>query len=593
MSTLFHGYKKLKYGDLSLLYKEGEIRQVCLGRVQIINAIYAAVRDQNWTTIPFKVSKETIEKVEDGFTIELSLRYSMGKILYNARMSIEATGNKLLMNYDGEAGSTFLRNRIGLCILHPLKECRGEPVLISHPEGSPTEGCFPELISPDQPFKNISGMYWTPGKGITAGLIFEGEVFESEDQRNWTDASYKTYCTPLDRPFPAKVEKGDQIHQSVSLMVEPKTGPDQPLAIHNNTSSIPEKRILNLDPDKTYPLPGLGAMRTTELKSMTQEELKILSALPLHHYRVDLHLAKDQWKEIYNSAASEQHHLGWPLELVLHFGANPNQELEAFLKHYSPHPVTIRHLLVFDQDFLSNKELLNQVVPRLNTALRDIPVGGGSEANFAELNRKPPDAELLDFISYSICPQIHAFDKLTLMENLEAQPESVKSALSLMGKPVSIGALTLKQRFNAVATDNDEDSQPLPESDPRQHSSFSAGWTLSSIRNLALAGASSLTYFETVGPRGILCRQDIPERHSPLYQLFKEILTGDPRQVIQTESSHPLEFDGLALQGQSEGKLLLANYTAKELSIECAGLPGIPQKLTLKPSEIYKISYTP
>lgn len=35
-----------------------------------------------------------------------------------------------------------------------------------------------------------------------AGVIseFEGDVFEMEDQRNWTDASYKTYCTPWGCP---------------------------------------------------------------------------------------------------------------------------------------------------------------------------------------------------------------------------------------------------------------------------------------------------------------------------------------------------------------------------------------------------------
>jgi hypothetical protein len=593
MPETYHGYRILRSGDLSLLYRNGEIRQVCLGRVQVLNAIYAAVRDQNWTTIPFTVDQEKIEVTPDGFTIEASLKYFLERIHYLAQVTIMAKANQLEFKYKGVAGSSFLRNRIGICILHSIKECRGKQVTITHPDCTHSQGRFPELISPDQPFFNITGMSWNPGKGIAAVLSFEGEVFESEDQRNWTDASYKTYCTPLALPFPVTVEKGEQVDQSVTLVVDTKSESSQPPASYSTLYSLPEKKILTLYPGKTSPLPGLGIGRTTEAGPLTAEELENLSALPFDHYRVDLHLARDGWKEDYDSAASEQRLLGWPLELALHFGDRAKKELDAFLEHYNLIPVKIRHLLVFDRDFLSSRELLKQVVPGLKTLLPDIPVGGGTDAHFAELNRNPPDQQLLDFITYSICPQIHAFDNLTLLENLEAQSDSVSSAMSLLDKPVTIGALTLKQRFNAVATEDEDEIQALPESDPRQHTSFAAGWTLGSIRNLALAGAASLTYFETVGPRGILSRPDAPLAHSPLYRLFEEILTGNHLHVIHSKSSHPLEFDCLALQGQKEVRLLLANYTESELSIEMAVPPGIPRKLTLSPSLIFKITYAP
>lgn len=585
MSIQFHGFKKLKSGDLTLLYKEGEIRQVCLGRVQVVNAVYAAVRDQNWTTIPFSVVHESIKELEDGFIIGIDLKYSLDQIRYQAKISIEAKGNRLLVDFEGKAGSAFLRNRIGLCILQPIKECRGKPVLISHPEGNQSEGRFPENISPHQPFCNISGMKWNPAKGIIAELRFSGDIFESEDQRNWTDASYKTYCTPLELPFPVKVKPGEKVHQSVTLLVETEVKPDQ--------SYHKQKRMLTIQPGEAHPLPGLGIGRSGEERPLTDEEAALLSTLPFHHYRVDLYLGRKEWKELYYSAARDQEQLGWPLELVLHFDKSPGEELETFLLRYSSLPVHIRQLLVFDQDFLSGKALVENVVPILKAAFPGIPVGGGTDANFAELNRIPPDSDLLDFISYSICPQIHAFDRLTLLENLEAQEESVISAKRMLGKPVSIAAVTLKQRFNAVATDAEDEGQALAEPDPRQHTSFTAGWTLSSIRNLALAGTSTLTYYETVGPRGILSRQDTRAKQSPLYDLFGEILSGNHMQVIQTESSHPLEFDCLALQGQEENLLLLANYTETELSIEVSGVPGIPHSIILKPSEIYNIAYTP
>ena len=40
----------------------------------------------------------------------------------------------------------------------------------------------------------------------------EGDTFEMEDQRNWTDASYKTYVRPLALPWPYTLRAGEQ-HQ--------------------------------------------------------------------------------------------------------------------------------------------------------------------------------------------------------------------------------------------------------------------------------------------------------------------------------------------------------------------------------------------
>src|SRR5215210_1152295 len=45
----------------------------------------------------------------------------------------------------------------------------------------------------------------------------EGDVFEMEDQRNWMDASYKTYVRPLALPWPYTIPKGERSSQSVTL----------------------------------------------------------------------------------------------------------------------------------------------------------------------------------------------------------------------------------------------------------------------------------------------------------------------------------------------------------------------------------------
>ncbi len=45
----------------------------------------------------------------------------------------------------------------------------------------------------------------------------EGDTFEMEDHRNWTDSSFKTYVRPLAQPWPYTLRKGVEIKQSVSL----------------------------------------------------------------------------------------------------------------------------------------------------------------------------------------------------------------------------------------------------------------------------------------------------------------------------------------------------------------------------------------
>ena len=52
---------------------------------------------------------------------------------------------------------------------------------------------------------------------LWATCRMEGDAFEMEDQRNWTDASYKTYVRPLALPWGYTLAKGSRHEQSVRL----------------------------------------------------------------------------------------------------------------------------------------------------------------------------------------------------------------------------------------------------------------------------------------------------------------------------------------------------------------------------------------
>src|SRR5207253_2179233 len=121
---------------------------------------------------------------------------------------------------DGEARSTFRRNRIGICVLHPPRECAGAPYRVEHDAGRVEQGVFPKLISPHQPIMDIRALSHEVLPGVWARVAFEGDVFEMEDQRNWTDASFKTYSTPLALPYPVEIAAGTRVRQAITLSLE-------------------------------------------------------------------------------------------------------------------------------------------------------------------------------------------------------------------------------------------------------------------------------------------------------------------------------------------------------------------------------------
>ncbi|MEN8228171.1 MAG: hypothetical protein ABFS38_08460 [Bacteroidota bacterium] len=560
-------YRTLTFSDCELLYWNGQIRHLKVGGIQVVNAIYATVRDRDWGTVPYKVVNETLGERMDGFSISMVLEFREHDIVFNAEINIKAANGEFIFSMDGSAMSNFQRNRIGLSVLFPIGECKGLPVEVLHTDGTSSKGVFPESISPHQPFQNIRSLRWEPSTSLHAELLFDGDIFEMEDQRNWTDASYKIYGTPLSEPFPVHIGKGSRISQTVTLTLSGNTGyelPDQ------------ECHTLQIDPSIKESIPGMGTGRSSE-DALSPEEAELLKRAGFNHYRVELWLGGSRWQKILKHASHEQKMLGWPLELVLHFTENSHRELKTFLDQFYQQPVPLKHILLFDHEHLSGKALLGEVVPGLRQAFPFVPIGGGTDANFAELNRNHPKAEQLDFIAYTICPQVHASDDLSLLENLEAQSETVFTAKELFGLPVSIPAITLSQRFNAVASSNDKRKHEAPpplSPDRRQGTPFAAGWTVGSLKQLIFSGAESLTYFETTGARGILNKKKSNDMLSPLFHIFREVLAQGYSHVVSATSSAPLLFDGLMLTGRSPDKLIIINHTTEEQQISISGIKG-------------------
>ncbi len=93
----------------------------------MLRRIYFAVRDQDWNTVPAKIIHEEIVAGENGFNIHLSVEHSAESIDFRWSGVISGTAEHgIRFSVEGEVKSEFLRNRIGLCILHPLEFCVGQ-----------------------------------------------------------------------------------------------------------------------------------------------------------------------------------------------------------------------------------------------------------------------------------------------------------------------------------------------------------------------------------------------------------------------------------------------------------------------------------
>lgn len=554
--------ERLRTGDISLFFdpETASLRYLTVAEsgTEVLRGVYAAVRDADWGTVPFMLENVTLEQREDGFELAFSSVHRRGDIHFIWRGRVEGRENRLEFTFDGEAKTTFGRNRIGFCVLHPM-QAAGARCVVTHTDGTLSEGRFPETIAPHQPFRDVRAIKHEVASGLWAEVMMAGDSFETEDQRNWTDASFKTYCTPLSEPFPVEVRAGGKVRQRVSLRLEGT--PPPPVKEAKPTFMLMGER-------KERPHLGLGA-GDTPLSDKVLEDLKPLN---LDYLRVDVRLGTP-YTALFSHKLKEAKALGVGLELAL-FHTEP-EELETFCRAFPDVPVH-RFLIFHEAEKSTSARTLTRARRALAPSYPDVPLFGGTDAFFTELNREPPPANTSDGLVYSLNPQVHAFDDASLIETLPAQALTVACARHLGGgKPVAVSPVTFKMRHNPNAT-GDASLSLAERTDLRQHALLGAAWTLGSLKYLLESPASSLTYFEAAGPLGLMSVNAEPY---PLYRVFREIGALRGAEVVKSRSSHPLRVEGLMLARGSEVHLFLANLTAERQEVRLRGdFKGLRQR---------------
>jgi hypothetical protein len=152
---------------------------------------------------------------------------------------------------------------------------------------------------------------------------------------------------------------------------------------------------------------------------------------------------------------------------------------------------------------------------------------------------------------------------------------------------VIVSPVTLKPRFNSAATGPEAargDGELPAQVDPRQMSLFGAGWTVGSLARLIESGASSLTYYETTGWRGVIQGDEpppLPDRFPaeagvvfPVYHVFADLAEWREGAAVATRTSDPANVEALAVRAGGALHLLAANLTPVPQTTAIHGAPA-------------------
>jgi hypothetical protein len=543
----------MRAGALSLEAGDGGILDLRWGGLRLASSIHVTVRDRSWGTMAPELRSLDSDERDDGFTLRFSVEHGAGSFAWRGTATGRADG-LFTFTFEGEALRPLSVRRVGICVLHPWDAYVGAKFQASGGRATST-GVLPRDIGP-QPFRDGHYVPLIPAftrlavelpGSTTAVFELEGEPrgFELEDQRNWTDASFKTYPTPLALSEPRAIAPGDRIRQRLDVRVQGPSALDVPpteeVALH--IGSPTGRRVPPVGvglPDDAGEGARVRAIGPGHLRTVVSEDLAVL----------------DRALEV--SAATSV-----PLEVwsLLDDDAPSVGSLERLRE-----ADVVRVFVLRRSGRSTGAEWGGKVRDRLP---RDVPLGGGTWSHFSEVNRSVPDVAGLDLIGFCMTPAVHDDAEASMVETLEIQTQVVEQAARLCGGLPIVVAVTMADA-----------SAPGAVLDPRLGMPFAAAWTAGSAAALVDAGVSALSMHEALD-------RAVPPG-SPLERALELVCRRQGEPLIETSSSDPRRARAIAVEGQA---VLVANLTPRDLPVRLHG--SVKATATMGPYEVDELARPP
>jgi hypothetical protein len=559
-------------GQLRLSISGGAVRNLFWHGIEVVRGIACPVRDANWATCNSLLADESVTITQNEFEISQVRLVADGALRINLVYKGNADGT-FRATAEMSATREFITNRAGFTLLHPLQHVVGTPLSVIHPDGSIAKSLIPLLISPEQVAADISGLRHSVD-GIDTEIMFRGEVFEMEDQRNWSDASFKTYCRPLSRPFPYRLSAGEVQRQEIHIRLR-----GTPEDNATTASAVPEG-VLKLRPC-TESIPHLAVAiddgtipdhRVQELSRLIKPGILQLRVTPETALRVC-----EGARSILSGGAPEIE-----LEIIIPSNDEPEKSIARVAADCKSASLAVARVLALPERYLRSYQPTGpwptgpgpqDLLKYARQSFPNADIGVGALTYFTELNRCRPRADTCGYVGHGSTAITHAADDCSVIESLEGLSHVYRSAGALAGgRDYRLGLVAIGMRSNpygsGVMENILQNRIAMAGADPRQRGLFAAAWAVGALAATEGNRVLSLALSAFVGPFGAIHRRESwvqPAYNEssvdlvyPIFHVvrFLSAMGGAPRLSVLTASS---KIVGVASHDRSGIRLIITN----------------------------------
>jgi hypothetical protein len=419
----------------SNLIRTGWIGSVgCEGR-EYLRRIFVTVRDRSWVEVPLVQWHATQNLDARVATFAARHTSELVDFEWQGEFCLSADAKELRFRCEGRALRDMEICRLGLVILHPVESMVGAEITARGPQGE-EQFNVSRTIHPQPIVQGLPSAMTAPFSELEIDqsdfgwlrLKFGGELFELEDQRNWGDASFKTYCTPLKLGFPRGIGRGTTIRHTVEASFTPASVRSRRARRSALAKSDKHAPGVWVGEDAMAASPKEAPMLGIVLPDAGAATLTRHAIMPWDHIQIRLDKVTPAMLEECCSVLPT----ATMLELVVKVeeGVDGSADLFASLKEHSS---KISRILLTHKTYpLPSKREVAEGRDMLQKQLRcQRPIFLLPNGYFVELNRGRPLEFDIDGIAFPLSPTVHATDRESVLGNIEAVGDMVNSARGL------------------------------------------------------------------------------------------------------------------------------------------------------------------